>query len=217
MNATSEAGTWAAGIRAVAGEHLKGLELAEGDRAYVAFALGHEGKEMNFREESPERGELISNIHRGMWGVDVKVGDKRAWVSPFQVIMRNRGFKVIFEELAKTLEVPVSIFNEKAEIVRWKTHQIVVSLAEARPAMAVHRASRLVRPADITREGVEALATRLGDYLFQHVDDDGALTYLYEPARGEDVDGLNNMIRQWMATVCMNRVCLLYTSPSPRD
>ncbi len=198
--------SWAEGMQALAAAHLPAIRLAEGQRGYVAFALGHDPVPLNFREGTPERRELCSNIHRGMWGLHATFDGRSEWISPFEVIMKNRGFRVLVEELGRAMEVPASTFQERVELVRWKTHHMVVELHQDRPTVPMHRASRLVHPKQITREGVQALADRMGDYLFRHVNEEGALTYIYEPARGEDVDGGNNMIRQWMATVCMNRV-----------
>jgi hypothetical protein len=58
----------------------------------------------------------------------------------------------------------------------------------------------------VNRAGIEALADGMGAWMTRHVHDDGRMTYLYWPSRGEEPLHLNNMIRQFMASLALVRL-----------
>ena len=61
---------------------------------------------------------------------------------------------------------------------------------------------------DVTQESTAALARTMADWLIRNVHDDGRMMYKYWPSSGEE-SSANNMIRQFMATVCMGRLGIL--------
>jgi hypothetical protein len=121
-----------------------------------------------------------------------------------QVTARNRGFKIVLEEWAKGRGVGEAVM-QKAAYRSYRPIQILVPLDAPERSQELQRCTTLVRPEEVTPESVKALSITLGNYLFHHVREDGCLTYKYEPSEGRDVEGLNNMIRQWMATCAMSR------------
>jgi len=174
----------------------------------VEIVVCHDPRDIvNFHEpRSPDRDWLYGNIRRGVTAVEITRGERTDRISPFWVIARNRGFRKILDEFREQRGLDAAQW-QACRIRAWDTHQFLVRVSGSKGAAVPRwRGTSLVDPASVTRESVEDFARLLGDYLFEHVNEEGHLTYLLDPAEGEDVDPTNNnMIRQWMATCAMNR------------
>ncbi|MCA9717854.1 MAG: hypothetical protein KC468_24495, partial [Myxococcales bacterium] len=152
-----------------------------------------------------DRSFLFSNGRRGLLAYELSVGRETHRWTPFDVLAANRGARVLIERFCEQRDISELALRERGRVTAWRALQYVVPLRGEGPATPLYRGTRILPPDAVTRESVERLARLLGDYLFEHVAEDGALTYLTDPALGEDVDGTNNMIRQWMATCAMSR------------
>lgn len=71
------------------------------------------------------------------------------------------------------------------------------------------RGNQLVKIESISKVSVLKSAKAMTRWLASQVDGQGSANYKYWPSRGEDSTA-NNAIRQWMATVCLNRAARLF-------
>lgn len=165
------------------------------------------------RRYKRDRNHLKGNINRGLRALEVGLNDRVIRLDPFTVVARNVGLAALFEELHTQLGCDErSFFDAGGSLRSFPGEQYLVAIgrplaASFEPwARQLYRASPVVDIAEVTRERTEQLGHCMGNYLIEHVGQSGALTYLLDPAKGEDVDNTNNMIRQWMATIAMSRV-----------
>ncbi|MGB1016922.1 MAG: hypothetical protein ACPG4T_22475, partial [Nannocystaceae bacterium] len=200
----------------VMGEAAKQLEHAQlSPRATVEIFLASTPRELQPRKLKRDRNHLKGNIHRGLRALEVTSRGETLRIDPFTVVTRNQGHASLFAELHTQLGQDEKQFFAKGGSLRfYGGEQYVVYVDKAPRARALYRASRVVEIDEIDRAGTELLGKRLGDYLISHVADSGALTYLIDPAKGEDILNTNNMIRQWMATIAMSRVARFRNDPS---
>ncbi len=178
--------------------------------AAIELALLHEPRRLSPWSNRKDRAFLFSNAKRGLLGLKLSVGSASQRWTPFDVLAANRGARKLFERFCEQRGISEQDLQRRGRVTAWKTLQYVIPLRGDAPASPMYRGTRIVAPAAVTRANVELLTHRLGDYLFEHVGPDGALTYLTDPALGEDIDGSNNMIRQWMATCAMSRHARFY-------
>ena len=177
-------------VREAAGS-LEPVERADVDVVEVDVA----GRDVT---EQDVDGAIGDNVDRGILGVRVELasGDVIR-VSPTRMIASNTSFERVVEQARED-------GHEPSRAVLFEATQLLVDLEE-RDVHQLVRGSEVVAPASVTEEGVESLATGMGDWLFAQLGDDGRQVYQYYPSRGEETSA-NNMIRQWMATVAMTRV-----------
>jgi hypothetical protein len=180
------------------GEELEDIETVE-------LCLTYGFRRFNLRHER-ELFQLKSNVFRGIRGIECSYGGKFHFVGPTLMLEQNLEWKEVIEGLRQELGVSEETFSsERVKIRQFRNAQILVNLPEKR-AMKLLRGLRLIPVSEVTREGVERLQEHLGNYLYNNVDDDGRLVYMYEPGQGREFDpSANNMIRQWMATIAMAR------------
>jgi hypothetical protein len=69
----------------------------------------------------------------------------------------------------------------------------------------MHRGNTPVARKDVDQKNVHELADLMGNWLIRQVHEDGRMTYKYWPSPGKEASS-NNMIRQFMATVCLERL-----------
>ena len=147
----------------------------------------------------------FGNLKRGVEGIELRYGDKMARHGPSQTIATNRSFAKLVERFAKKHGLSEDDLTGGLSVERFRAEQFLVAMAGAPSATRIRYGNRLVAPTDVTREGVEGLARRMADWMIRNVDAEGRMTYKYWPSRGEESSS-NNMIRQWMASVCLVRL-----------
>lgn len=179
-----------------------------------AAAKGHDidGIELclsyGYREADPvrDRGEF-TNIHRGVRGLELSAPDRTERYSPTYMLATNRDFRKLIERFGDP-KVTARVFE---------AHQLFVTRDEG--VWKVHpmfRGNTVVTMRDVTEENVQRLARTMSDWLLRQVHENGRITYKYWPSSGEESNA-NNMIRQFMATVCLGRMAEFYEDPSIRE
>jgi hypothetical protein len=163
----------------------------------------------DFREhrlaEKQGRSVLRSNVWRGLRGVECEFSGQIHYLWPTLMLEQNFEWKDAFEDLRKRVGVSQETFESKRVTTRqFSAAQVLVFPREKR-ATALFRGLRVIPVSEVTQEGVERLQDFLGNYLYNNVQEDGRLIYMYEPGQDSEPGGPDNMIRQWMATIAMGR------------
>src|SRR5690606_32924512 len=141
----------------------------------------------------------LSNLHRGLRGLEISRGGVIERHSPTEMLATNRGF-------LKLLERFVQRHGPGAVRVRtFDAVQVLVPLTGYGAPRRLFRGAELVSIESITRDRVEALADLHASWLFNNLQANGRMVYKYWPSSGKE-SSANNMIRQWMATVALGRV-----------
>jgi hypothetical protein len=167
----------------------------------VELVLAHSFTRVSHRD----RKRLLANIHRGVWGLEIRYRQTVVRYGPTQMIAENRGFERLIDRFAERLGLSEEAVAREVRLRRFKSGAILVYLAQPTKAVRLFRGNQLVRVEDVTRGQIAALAQRMGDWMIRNVHDDGRMTYKYWPSRGRESEA-NNMIRQWMASLCLVRL-----------
>jgi len=184
----------------------------------IVITLSHGYRAVDLDSDTRQTGDTrqIGNVHRGIRGIELSYGNAIERLSPTEMIARNLSFKgaeaqflnrvrwtdafaeVIARRLSRAGEEPVNARLFEAE-------QVFVRFNDRLEIIPIVRGNKIVEPAEVTQKNVAALAQRMGDWMFGQLDADGRMQYKYWPSRGE-YSTSNNMIRQLMATICLQRV-----------
>ncbi len=201
-----------------AARQLQGKTLSQ--HATAEIFLAHTPRQLQPRRYKRDRNHLKGNIHRGLRAIEVSLAEHVFRMDPVTVVARNLGHAALFEEL-HTQQLKLDerqFFDRGGKLTFYPGEQYLVGL---RPKDAgtpwirgCYRATQVAEITAIDRAGTIRLEQLLGNYLIEHVGPGGALTYLLDPAKGEDIEGSNNMIRQWMATIAMSRVARFRRDPA---
>lgn len=162
----------------------------------------------NYRDADPVQDRAdFTNIHRGVRGMELTANERTERYSPTYMLATNRDFRKLIERFGDT--------KPSARI--FEAHQFF--LTRDGDTWRVHpmfRGNTLVTMDDVTHESVQTLARTMSDWLVRQVHDNGRVTYKYWPSNGNESDA-NNMIRQFMATVCLGRMAVFYDDKGIRE
>ena len=148
----------------------------------------------------------VPEMHRGTIGLVLEHEEAMTRHTPTDMIATNMSFTQVFDEFATEQQLSRTDFRRGFVTARtFESVQILVMLGENSEAIVMTRGNRLVPIEEVTQENVRSTSRLLGDWLVRSVHDTGRINYMYWPSRGEE-SGTNNMIRQWMATVALNRL-----------
>ncbi len=167
----------------------------------VELVLAHDFRPFNPRtNDSP-----ISNVARGHSGLELRYGDSLFMLSPTRMLADNKSFLNYIDALNKRWRLTDAEISEQVQFRNFRAHQYLIRLDPTVVVEKIFRGNQLIRPHDVNRAGVTAMAERLGNWVLQNIHADGRMTYLYQPGQGEDKKR-NNMVRQWMATVSLMQI-----------
>jgi hypothetical protein len=154
----------------------------------------------------------LSNIHRGVWGLEIAHAEGIVRKGPTEMIAENRSLRSVLRDTAETLGYSDAEAAEFFILRRFEAEQILVDLRPPVSATRMFRGNRLIAQSEVTRESVAALAGRMADWMLRNVHEDGRMTYKYWPSRGQE-SGDDNMIRQWMASRALSRIARTRRDP----
>jgi hypothetical protein len=80
----------------------------------------------------------------------------------------------------------------------------------------MERGNQLIKLSQVDHESVQGLTRGMTEWMWRQVQSDGRMVYLYWPSRGRESSG-NNMIRQYMATLCLQRLARWHDTPEAMD
>ena len=152
----------------------------------------------------------LTNIHRGVIGLELKYRDELMRFAPSWMIATNRNYDKVIEYFQKKLKLTKNQLHGKEVIARtFGADQFLVLLTPQVKIFPMFRGNTLVSPNKVTKENVQALAELMKTWMVTNVKADGEMTYKYWPSRGR-YSTSNNMVRQFMATVCFGRMTQFY-------
>ena len=157
----------------------------------------------NHREMSSS--DLPGNIERGIIGLRASYKEEIISLSPTEMIAKNLSFENAVGRMANSFDVPEEELLAKGTFEVFDCEQVLVFLEGDLAAIPLFRGNQIVPIEAVTLESAAEFARLASDWLVRQVQDDGRMLYLYYPSRGEESTG-NNMIRQWMATLALERI-----------
>jgi hypothetical protein len=157
----------------------------------------------NHREISADS--LPANVERGILGISANFQGRVIAFSPTEMLAKNLGFDNAIERMATTFGISQEELLSSGTFFVFDCEQIFVFLEGGPRAVPLFRGNQIVSIDAVTLENTAEFARLASDWLVQQVQDDGRMVYLYYPSRGEESTG-NNMIRQWMATLALDRI-----------
>jgi hypothetical protein len=176
---------------------------------HLEINLGH-----SFSPVDPQDAERLANIHRGRLGLELIADTRRWFMAPTEMIAQNLSFDRAIDRLAQRAEVPRASLGTPTRRLRlFEADQLLVDLRTTPPVITpMHRGNTLETVDSITLTSLRRLADAQSTWMWNNLQPDGRMVYLYWPSRGEESTA-NNEIRQWMATVALGR--LAQQSPDP--
>ncbi len=151
-------------------------------------------------EESSQRERLLSNIHRGIVGIE-EVGTltKVRRHSPTQVMASNRKHE-------KLLGMERGATNESVSGYRFLLGTQLLVDVDTGATGLMERGNTYVPLSAVERAGVTTFADGMAQWMWNSLHQDGRMTYLYWPSQGREAPGRDNLIRQFMATIALGRL-----------
>lgn len=150
------------------------------------------------------RGSVGENLDRGILGMSVHGTDGQVThVAPTRMIADNTSFERALEGLQEDGLIDATRLPPDA-LRLFEATQMLVDLDDLVVTPLI-RGNEVVGAADVTANRARDLATGMADWLVQQLGEDGRMVYSYFPSRGNESQA-NNMIRQWMATIALQRI-----------
>lgn len=153
----------------------------------------------------PRKGPIISNVHRGVWGLMLDDGKAQERHCPTALLAHNRAFDKVETLYRQARDWSEATYRDTVTPHRFRAQQLLLRLDRQPALVEMQRGNQLVRFEDVNSASTHALADGLAAWMLRQLQPDGRMTYLYWPSRGEESTG-NNMIRQFMASVCLVRL-----------
>ncbi|MCF8055549.1 MAG: hypothetical protein K9K37_02800 [Desulfocapsa sp.] len=164
----------------------------------------HSFQELRYADKR-ERKKLLGNIHRGMKGIEISFNDTVEIYPPTNMIATNRSPKRIIELYKKNHSLTEKQLEDEVAFRTFAAYQLLVELGQNPKTIFMERGNTFVPIEAVTKTNVQNTAELAAEWLINNLDADGRMTYKYWPSRGEE-SAANNMIRQWMATVALEKI-----------
>lgn len=144
------------------------------------------------------------NVDRGVLGMSVRLTNGQlVHYAPTRMIADNTSFERVLESLQEDGLIDAERLPQDA-VELFEVTQMLIDLDESSVTPLV-RGNQVVDASDVTASSAQELATGMTDWLVRQLGEDGRMVYSYFPSRGEESQA-NNMIRQWMATIALQRI-----------
>ena len=184
---------------------LKKLKVAFASRwprvDTVEVVFNHSPQTRTINREGAKR----LQAHRGRKSIvlEDETGSNTRWAAT-QMIVKNLSFERLVVKYSTRADRGKSPHNGTLTGHLYDTEQYLVNL-ESRHWAAMFRGNRVVTQAQVDCVSVLKAIKLMTHWLGRQVNEEGQCQYKYWPSRGE-YSTANNAIRQWMATICINRV-----------
>ena len=155
----------------------------------------------------------FSNLERGVSGIELQYGNDVVRHGPTEMIATNRSFSRVIERFAERHGIAEPARAKGLRLFRFAAEQFLVFPNETPAARRMYRGNEVIERSEVTRTAAEGLAQRMTAWMVGNVRDEGRMTYKYWPSSGKESSG-NNMIRQWMASLCLVRLARFHDDPA---
>jgi UDP-N-acetylmuramoyl-tripeptide--D-alanyl-D-alanine ligase len=154
----------------------------------------------------------------GIQAAMINYGGKTSWWAAIEMVARNLSFNgVLRQHLSdlsdnpRQLDIPVTLYQTKQMLC---DNQPIYQ-GQIAP-IDLFRGNLVVDIGSVSRSSVTECAQAMTRWLAAQVGESGAANYKYWPSRGI-YSSSNNAIRQWMATVCLQRAASSFGSRELAD
>ena len=192
-------------------ERIKGVFGADLQNA-TSFELEflHSPRRRYLRSSSKEQW----NHMRGRNAMFIELGGKVGRWAALQMLAANLTFRAILTRHLATLRLKQTL-PTVIPVTLFQTRQLFCDNQRAADRQCapveMFRGNRVVPIAAVSQDNVRQTARAMARWLAAQVNEAGACCYKYWPSR-DQFDTNNNAIRQWMATVCLNRAARAFRS-----
>lgn len=153
----------------------------------------------------------LDNAHRGVRGLEVRLGEGEdrqvIRFAPSAMVASNLNFKGALKRAAQKLGTDVENLEKKGQFRSFESHQLLVYLEDEPRAVEMFRGNQIIPQSSVDQESIQQFADLMAQWMIESLNPDGRMVYMYYPATGREGNG-NNMIRQWMATLCLSRIAV---------
>ncbi len=148
---------------------------------------------------------VLENTHRGVRGLLLTHGSRESRTCPTEMLARNSRFEDVESSFRKDAGLSVETYVAEAQATSFDAHQLLLRIKHKPAVVPMFRGNTVVPLESVNQDTTAELVSGLTHWITTQVQPDGRMVYMALPSRGtESTD--NNMIRQFMATVCLVRL-----------
>ena len=185
-------------------------QAAEADT--VELCLPHSRSSARLRADKP----VLGDAQRGMRGLTLKHGAETRSLCPTQIVADNLSFKTIVDDFGRAQKLSAETVVEEVKAEQYDAHQFLVRLTGNKLERMV-RGNEVVKLESVRPDTIQQLADGMTSWMKNQVQPDGRMVYMYFPSRGAEASTDNNMIRQFMATLCLQRIARRENTDQARE
>ena len=187
-----------------------GNDYPDFDYAELSLAWG-------FRPLDPDSlGDDLSSAQRGVRGLEVRHGGRAVRFAPSMMVADNLSFEKALSRAAQQLRLDGKALLSEARLSTFEAHQVIVEAGTNFKASQLFRGNHLVPIERVDVDSVTRSGALMQRWMLNNLHDDGRMTYMFYPVSGKESRS-NNMIRQWMASLCLTRMAVASGDPKMRD
>lgn len=178
----------------------------------IELCLPHSRSSVRLRSKKPPLGDM----HRGVRGLELKRGRASRSYCPTQLIADNLSFKGVEDDFRAEHKLSPEALLDGVDAEQYDAYQFLVRL-DGGKLERMFRGNQVVSIDDVTEASTQRLADGMTTWMKIQVQPDGRMVYMYFPSRGEESNARNNMIRQFMATLCLQRIAKREDTEAARE
>lgn len=184
----------------------------------ILIILCHSFEKILFNNKT-QLNSLFNNNYRGIKGLEIYLnGILKMRKAPIYTLTSNKSNKHIVQLFQKKhLEPATGKHKENIFCRTFDSEQLFIELPKKNEKKTItsllYRGNKFVPTNQVTKKNVRKTANLSTAWLFNNIHHDGRMTYKYWPSQNEE-SIKNNMIRQWMATIAMEKVAIEQGSPN---
>lgn len=179
----------------------------------LELCLPHSRSSVRLRADRPPLGDA----DRGTRGLELTHTKTKASRStcPTQAIADNLSFKTMLQDFGKEQKLSPEAVVDEVEAEKYDAYQWLVRL-DQKKLLRMFRGNEVVKADSVNAQTVKQLADGMTTWMKNQVQPDGRMVYMYFPSRGDESRD-NNMIRQFMATLCLQRIARRENTDEARE
>jgi hypothetical protein len=158
----------------------------------------------------------IDTVHRGIRGLTLRHGAYVRHLCPTAAIAQNKSFERAVAAFRADYRLSEESWVEHGIAEEFEAYQLLIRLEPSPSIERLHRGNQIVPITEVGLESARNLVAGMSDWMKAQVQPHGRMVYMYFPSRGTE-SSENNMIRQFMATLCLQRIAKRERTPEARE